>query len=87
MGLQERPQIETELKPAYDDAFDADGGVIRFRKNARGIASGFGAGVARVHDILCPDRTGTRAVLPALMSALGQKRTLALAETCLGSWR
>jgi hypothetical protein len=36
MRLEGRPGLRTELKPAYADAFAIDGGVVRFKRNAKG---------------------------------------------------
>jgi CubicO group peptidase (beta-lactamase class C family) len=49
--LEERPHVQMELRPVYRDAFEANGGIIRFRRNRSGAITGFGAGISRVRDL------------------------------------
>jgi CubicO group peptidase (beta-lactamase class C family) len=52
LRLEERPQVEIELKPAYADAFTGASGIVRFRRNGAGRVTGLGIGVPRVRDLV-----------------------------------
>lgn len=51
LRLEDRPQIALRAAPAYRDAFEADGGIVRFQRDAAGGVSGFSVGISRVREL------------------------------------
>jgi CubicO group peptidase (beta-lactamase class C family) len=49
--LEERPQIKLPMMPAYPDAFESVGAILRFRRDARGRVASLGIGQGRVRDL------------------------------------